>query len=435
MITRDSIQAMSDMFSVLEKGAALPIGTVNEWSTGRHKKVAPGDWRPVSEGRGSGSSIELSGVNELSREKTEAPRDLGRILAPSQVRQGLSPLVTKVNDAEVMDTLDPVVFQQIGSLVNMRDEIAVAGKEQPGISEEESPESKWWASEIQESGEEWKYHTRTYTYERGTIAVKRNHNVLKIQVSQGNPEKPESLREIIKFKIRDRRFDGTLDADRTPLTDWRYSGRDDEDGKNGVELSIYSRNPKTFYGDLYPGDKDFGNFLKDPFEVMTGGYKPEPTEDDHKNFLEYWKKAFSQAGLPKKEGKHDLRSRFPAQYAAPLKGAAETFVKKAEAISKKFGFKYSDAVPSWWNVVKFLEKGGYNYTNSDDRKQVQSIERSLDELRDKRVRSGEEPLTRTQEAWVVLLQYIKPHLIPEEFNLGASMPLSPEHNLWMRREI
>ena len=266
-------------------------------------------------------------------------------------------------------------------------------------------------------------HVRRYAYPKGVVTIKRNHNALKIHVHRGSLDRPDALREMVKFKIRDRRYDGSPKANDSPLTDWVYHGATDAPHPHAVELSIYSRDPRRYHGDV-TGDHATGEFLAEPFSLAG----PE-------GFLPAWRQAFERAGE---------EPLFPGQVAPSLPGAAQHFTGGVEALLAHMGYQRIDNLPSHWNVVHYLRKVGYEVPRTEDRQALAELRESLDHVNAARAERGEPALTRAQEAWVVLLQspaFRGKGVPPPDLDLGGrTYPLWLEddgtaRNIWMSKSI
>ena len=268
-------------------------------------------------------------------------------------------------------------------------------------------------------------HVRRYLYPHGLVTIKRNRNALKIHVHRGSLERPGEMREMVKFKIRDRRFDGSKAANESPLTDWFYDGEMDRPHPHAVELSLYSRDPARYHGDV-TGDANLGEFLAEPF-----GLAGSPA------FLPAWRRAFALAADPKAPV-------FPGQVAPSIPGVAQHFTLGIEALLHRLGYRQIDNLPSHFNVYHFLAKQGYQATHPEDERALADLRTALDHLNATRAARGEPAITRAQEAWVVLLQgpaFRGPGVPPPELDLGGkTYPLwmnddGTARNVWMTKAI
>lgn len=267
-------------------------------------------------------------------------------------------------------------------------------------------------------------HTRRYGYRDGVVTIKRNHNALKIHVHRGSLARPDRMREIVKFKLRDKRHDGSPAANDSPLTDWYYHGPADHPHAHSVELSIYSRDPDRYHGDV-TGDAEMEEFLREPFSLAGSP-----------RFLPAWRRAFELAGA---DG-----GPFPGQAAPSLPGVAEHFTKGIEPFLRGLGYGRIDNLPSHWNVVHFLRKHGYRFVHPEQEKTVERLGTALAAVDAERRKTGLRPLTRAQQSWVVLLQnraFQEAGVPPPELYLGgATYPLWLQDdgtpvNLWMWKPL
>ncbi len=314
--------------------------------------------------------------------------------------------------------LEHLLHDDVLALLGGRDEGRLVGIETVHVSEHDP--GLFPGDGEHHSG---RVHVRRYAYPHGVVTIKRNHNALKIHVHRGSLDRPEGLRELVKFKIRDRRYDGSERANQSPLTDWVYHGQTDEPHPHAVELSIYSRDPRHYHGDV-TGDHAMAEFLAEPFSLAG-------SED----FLPTWRRAFELAGKT---------SLFPGQVAPSLPGAAQHFTVGVEPLLAQLGYQRIDNLPSHWNVVHYLKKIGYEVPRAEDRQALADLREALDHLSAARNARGEPALTRAQESWVVLLQspaFRGNGVPPPDFDLGGkTYPLWLEddgtaRNIWMTKPV
>ena len=363
---------------------------------------------------GREESLRASGLDKLLAEKTSAPADLTARLSASQVARGISAL-SAADDKDVASAIHKDVYAKLGELRGSSDSV-----------------------EVKEDGRT--FVRRTYEYADGRMLLERDENGLLATVHQKGSDGVE--REVVKFRVRDRRLDGTPDADQPPLTDWAYSNPAlDSGGAGAVELSLYVRQPGTFWAETHPGEMKFEEFLRDPFERMTDGFKGtlEIGDAARAAFESDWMKAFDNAGLLPREGEtRHPDARAPAQNGLPYRGAGRALQDRGEGLARDLGYARVDNVPSWYNVAVFLENGGYKYARSEDAEMMGNVKQALRNLNARREAAGEKRLTSLQESWVVLLQYGRDYgyTVPAEFDLGgAKMPLAMGRNLWMTKGI
>ncbi|MFH1637194.1 MAG: hypothetical protein ABIB71_02090 [Candidatus Woesearchaeota archaeon] len=281
------------------------------------------------------------------------------------------PLAARIGDQAALELLHNSVFDILGSLKNVEDEEVV--------------------NEI--------YHKK-YSYERGRILLDRDPNIIKIHAFT-NLDK-----EIVLFRIRDRRHDGTS-LYQSPLRSWSYDSEHDKVDGKAVELSTYSRDPE-----YYLKDPELKDFIGEPFDFMFG---------DEAKFIALWKKAF-------------VSGHFPGQSALPLKNAAKYFVDNAEKLVNKLGYEATIS-PSHYNVAESTLNWGFSFQSSVQEREFNELNKVLSEFDFDRV------IENQQRSWIVLLQKfpkLKESELAGYWLKGLEFPLYYDgqdvENVWMCRK-
>lgn len=233
-------------------------------------------------------------------------------------------------------------------------------------------------------------------YNNGCIFIDRDENTVSINAFTGE-------KEIVHFKVRDRRFDGPQDY-RSPLQAWPYNSEHDIVKHSTVELSTYSRDPGKYINDM-----ELLPFLHEPFDFIF---------DDPNTFVRLWNRAF-HTGY------------YPGQHALPLKDAAWFFVEKSKRRFNNLGYETALS-PSHYNVVHSALRWGYMFQSSWQRAEFNELERVLSDF------SLDETISSQQKSWIVILQKF-PSLLKSDISRywlhGLELPLyydgNKVENIWM----
>src|SRR5262249_45355924 len=114
------------------------------------------------------------------------------------------------------------------------------------------------------------------------------------------------------------------------------------------------------------------------------------------------------------------------------------FVKQSIKLLKEIGYHRVDAVPSWFNVARFFEKLGFQFTYGEHELAYEGIEEGLKQFATgmARTKSGKlKSLTRAQEAWLVALQNVPEKYLPPSLKLPARWPVTHTNMYWVRMHI
>lgn len=275
-----------------------------------------------------------------------------------------------------------------------------------------------------------KIHYRRHYYTGGFIDIKRDCNSIKLQAFKAGQQfleqgcGIEGLREIMKFKIRDRRFDGTDDANIcSPLTDWYYNNPlVDKAGQKAIELSLYCRNPYGHIIDII-GHKELNDFVKEPFDFIFG---------DEEEFARLFTMALGCFNAP-------------GQVAIPLPGVASHFTESAEEIARELGYEKSSIQPSHLNVLRFAEAKGYEMDNIEHTDTIRKIGKRLKTFEEEGLICTDcRRKNRSQKSWILLLQKFQGiHNFPDlaKYYLGGlEFPLyydgkGTAQNIWLSKRL
>lgn len=249
--------------------------------------------------------------------------------------------------------------------------------------------------------------------QNGAVVIKRDRVKFQVLCWFGDVEKHRG-ELIFKVSLRDRRFDGTVQANDCALLDYAYddpvlSRRFAPDLKS-VELSVYGFMPgsRISEGD---GDQEFESFVQHPYQFLD---RPE-------KFLELFKRAW--------KGR-----RAPGQFAKPISDVSDEVLPGIEILAAKYGFDLIEAAPSHFHVAKWLLSNGYLFQDEPDKQTFTGLSDGLE-----RIRASGTPLTRQQQSWVCVVQSLNPaESIPGELKLpGLTWPQTnlTQRCLWMYKPI
>jgi hypothetical protein len=232
---------------------------------------------------------------------------------------------------------------------------------------------------------------------RGQITI--SNDGLRVLIEAFLGERP-----VLRSAIRDRKIDGT-DAT-SPLTMYpntdpacnRLPGPDFE----CAELSIYSWSPRTYLTGLDVRGT-VGHFIADPDSYMWKDFDP-------RMFFKLWEQAF-------------FLGRAPWQTATPMRSVAQFFVSESTALLMELGYHRVDAVPSWFNVARFFDKMGFEFTYGEHRSAYDAIVSGLKCF---------SMLDPGQQAWLVTLQNVPETFLPRELKLPARWPVTHTNIYWVR---
>lgn len=241
--------------------------------------------------------------------------------------------------------------------------------------------------------------TYTYSGRHGHICLAFDGIRLLIQCFSGD-------KLIFRGALRDRQLDGT--DGQSPLTAFPNSdpacNRLPHPQLLAAELSIYSWHPDHFLPDAEPGE--IGHFIADP---------------DHYIWRQFQAKTFFPLLT---QAMHTNRA--PWQKSIPIPGAACQFVTHAASLLTSLGYHRVDEVASWFNVARFFQKLGYQFTYGEHRAAYEKIVDSLARF---------SSLTVQQQAWLVALQNLPQSLIPASLRLDARWPVTHTNQYWVRMHL
>ncbi len=244
-------------------------------------------------------------------------------------------------------------------------------------------------------------NTHTFVGKRGRVCVAFDGIRLLIECFFG---------ELLIFRgaLRDRQLDGT-DERSPPLTAFPNSdpacNRLPHPQLQVAELSIYSWHPDHFLPDCNkPGT--IGHFVADP---------------DHYIWRDFSARMFFPLFTEAMQ-----RNMAPWQRAMPIPGATRHFVTRAAQLLAGLGYHRVDEVPSWFNVVGFFKKLGYQFTYGEHAAAYERLAETL---------VGFSTLSVQQQSWLVALQNIPESLITKRLRLDARWPVTHTNQYWARMHL
>jgi len=241
-----------------------------------------------------------------------------------------------------------------------------------------------------------------YKTQNGAFIVKRDGVKFEALCYYGDVEKGKG-ELILKAALRDRRYDGTRRANDSALLSYAYddpelSKRLHPDLKS-VELSIYGYMPGSRVVDV-TGEPEFDAFVTNPFTFLD---RPEL-------FMQYFKRAWNS-------------KRAPLQSSAPVADVSRLALPAAERIAKARGYDVVEMAVSHFHVAKWAQSHSYVYSYAVQAQTIAQFEEGL-----AKIRANGQPLTRSQQSWVCVIQSLRPtELIPDGLYLDG--PIWPQDNL------
>lgn len=262
------------------------------------------------------------------------------------------------------------------------------------------------------------YVSSLYEHKNGCIVIKRDHVKLKIFAWLGD-WKSGKAELILSTALRDRRYDGTLMANDSCLLDFAYDHpelckRMVVDGKTAdlvtAETSLYSYFPGSSI-EKSGGGKQLDAFIGKPFTFI----------DKPKLFMRLFKKAWAL-------------DRFPGQNLIPIPDVGKLAHAGWEAVANACGFDALETNPSHYHVTLWNMAKGYVFSYADQEANIAAYKAGIQKLKDNGVK-----LTRSQEAWVCVLNNLKQRdLIPEELRMDVpkwiQTNLDPE-SIWLVKPL
>ncbi|GEM_PF-1710933 len=242
--------------------------------------------------------------------------------------------------------------------------------------------------------------TLTYRGSNGNIVVRNDGIRLLIEAFLGAVP-------VLRCALRDRQLDGTEAGSALtffPNTD-PACNRLPAPGTLAAELSIYSWDPNTYLAGL-DVEGTVGHFIADPDHYIWKNFDPD-------TFFKLWEQVF-------------FVGRAPWQTARPMSGVATYFVKQSISFLKGLGYHRLDAVPSWFNVARFLKKLGFKFTYGEHEQAYDAIVRGF---------KGFPSLDHSQQSWLVALQNVPESYLPADLKLPARWPVTHTNMYWVRMHV
>jgi hypothetical protein len=239
--------------------------------------------------------------------------------------------------------------------------------------------------------------------ENGAFVFKRDGVKIEAFCWYGDVESGKAGELLLKVGLRDRRYDGTKQANDSALLEFGYDDpvihKPLSPDLQSVEISIYSFMPGSRILDA-TGEEDYDAFIKNPFTFLD---RPE-------QFLTFFRRAWKS-------------KRSPGQYCAPIGDVSKLVLPALEKVAREHGYDACEAAASHYHVARWFVSSGYQYTNPPQEQTLAQFTTGLE-----KIRASGTPLTRPQQSWVCVIQSLRPvDLIPASYNLNG--PLWPQTNL------
>lgn len=325
---------------------------------------------------------------------------------------GFTP-ISKVSDAEIWSALlTPNVRSLVGDIVKI-DEPRVLETQLglfPGDEVSNLNDHRLFGG--QTGFVRFPYITTLVHTTYGAVAIKRDATKIKALAYYGDTSRGKG-QLIYKAALRDRRYDGTLRTNDTPLLDFPF----DDANLNrplpvgrGVELSIYGFLPGSRISEAM-GDFEYEDFVANPFGFLD---RPEL-------FLQFFQRAWRAA-------------RAPGQVSAPIPDISKVIPPKFEAVARKAGYDFIENASSHYHVAMWARAIGYRYAYQKDADTLAALTAGVDKVKASGIK-----LNRVQESWLCVLQSLRPiELIPAGLYFGGvQWPQNniDQANLWMYKPL
>jgi hypothetical protein len=237
------------------------------------------------------------------------------------------------------------------------------------------------------------FHT-VYRFKRGKLIIRRDGIKLEVFAAYGDA-RAKQHQLIWKVALRDRRYDGTKEADdcaleHFPYSDAKLNGNFFPEAKT-VELYLFCYSPGSTVSGAC-GDKELEAFDANPYKFAD---RPEL-------FLKLFARAWDS-------------ERAPGQWAEPIQDAADLMEENFTQLCQTMGYDIMEVAASHFHVAKWCEASGYRYTIPDQDKNMADLTAGI-----ARVKAAGAKLTRRQESWITALQSLPQKHIPQEYNLGGA---------------
>ncbi len=237
----------------------------------------------------------------------------------------------------------------------------------------------------------------TFQGSRGHILMRNDGVRVLIEGFRGD-------RPVLRCAVRDRKLDASTET--SPLTFYpntdpacnRLPGPDFQ----AAELSVYSWSPRTYLTGLDIVGT-VGHFIADPDYYIWHHFNPQI-------FFKLWEQVF-------------FLGRAPWQTATPMQGVAEFFVERSTKLLTELGYHRIDGVPSWFNVARFFDRLGFNFTYGEHERAYDALVQGLKCFL---------TLDHAQQSWLVALQNIPEAYIPDKLRLPARWPVTHTNHYWVR---
>ncbi|MBA3995066.1 MAG: hypothetical protein C0469_16230 [Cyanobacteria bacterium DS2.3.42] len=312
---------------------------------------------------------------------------------------GPSPLAKATDELVLTHMVSPQIKaflgQQIGGRVELRDNQAgfFPGDEVSNIN------GNIIKGRNGEALVRFPYVSSLYEHKNGCLIIKRDFAKIKVFAWLGD-YKNGKAELILSTALRDRRYDGTKQANDCSLLDYPYddpvlSKRLTVDGSTAdlvtAETSLYSYIPGSTIAKS-GGGKQLDQFIAKPFAFMN---RP-------KLFLRLFKRAWKL-------------DRFPGQNSIPVPDVGKLAHAGWEAVAKACGLDALETCPSHYHVTLWNMAKGYHFSYAEQEANINAYKAGIQKLKDNGVQ-----LTRPQEAWVCVLNSLEPkELIPEHLRMDV----------------
>ena len=257
------------------------------------------------------------------------------------------------------------------------------------------------------------YLVSFYKTERGAFIVKRDTVKFEVFCWFGDVERGRG-QLILKAALRDRRHDGTLRANDSPLIDFPY---DDPafnppigPGLKSVELSIYGFMPDTSVVQQLK-DPELDRFVRNPYMFI----------DRPRVFMKHFRRAWKM-------------DRGPGQNSLPLRDVSKQVMPAFCKLAEQAGYDVVELAASHYHVARWAMREGFKCSSSTQNAILDGFQNSF-----ARVESSlNTTLTRQQQSWVCVIQSLPAKFVPRAFRLkGLRYPQDNigQECMWLYKSV
>ena len=257
------------------------------------------------------------------------------------------------------------------------------------------------------------YLVTFYKYERGAFIVKRDNVKFELFCWFGDVENGRG-QLILKAALRDRRHDGTIRANDSPLIDFPYDealwNKPIAPGLKSVELSIYGFMPDTSILKTLK-DPDLELFFRNPYTFV----------DRPRTFLKHFRRAWAT-------------ERGPGQHSLPLRDVSKLVMPAFCKLAERAGYDVVELAASHYHVARWAMREGFNCVSANHSLILDAFQSSFEKVE----QTLGVTLTRPQQSWLCVVQSLPSKFVPRGLKLkGLRYPQDNirQECLWLYKSV